>query len=186
MLLLLKQAVETIWKGDVTEFTAAYDLICIVDQIHQYAVTQHKDFVIQHLEQWHQRYKKIESDRDSDNPGLDDIAVFPEWWVVKEIKSREAAERKAALRRKHAADMREKRLEEAVRATATAAAIANGEDDNDEQDIPGAKRERKSAKKQQHAPKKAKEQKRKRDQDHDSVVAIKTPIKRGRGRPRKK
>ncbi|KAG7293521.1 hypothetical protein NEMBOFW57_003573 [Staphylotrichum longicolle] len=45
--------VETIWQGDVKEFTGAYDLICIVDQIHDYAVNDHREFVMKHLEAWH-------------------------------------------------------------------------------------------------------------------------------------
>jgi hypothetical protein len=50
--------VETIWKGDVKEFSRAYDLICIVDQIHNYAVNDHREFVMKHLEAWHVRHEK--------------------------------------------------------------------------------------------------------------------------------
>ncbi|KAI1853511.1 hypothetical protein JX265_004159 [Neoarthrinium moseri] len=50
--------VETIWEGDVKKFTAAFDLICIVDQIHEYAIHQHREFVMKHLEAWHSRHQK--------------------------------------------------------------------------------------------------------------------------------
>lgn len=49
---------ETIWQGDVKEFSRAYDLICIVDQIHDYAVNDHREFVMKHLEAWHVRHEK--------------------------------------------------------------------------------------------------------------------------------
>jgi len=50
--------VETIWEGDVKEFSRAYDLMCIVDQIHDYAVNHHRPFVMNHLEAWHARHQK--------------------------------------------------------------------------------------------------------------------------------
>lgn len=49
---------ETIWEGDVKEFSRAFDLICIVDQIHDYAVNNHRPFVMRHLEAWHARHEK--------------------------------------------------------------------------------------------------------------------------------
>lgn len=49
---------ETIWEGDVKEFSRAFDLICIVDQIQDYAVNQHRPFVMNHLEAWHARHQK--------------------------------------------------------------------------------------------------------------------------------
>ena len=52
------QMVETIWEGDVKEFSRAYDLMCIVDQIHDYAVNHHRPFVMNHLEAWHARHQK--------------------------------------------------------------------------------------------------------------------------------
>ena len=52
------QTVETIWEGNVKEFSRAYDLICIVDQIQDYAVNQHRPFVMKHLEAWHARHQK--------------------------------------------------------------------------------------------------------------------------------
>ncbi|OAG17118.1 hypothetical protein CC77DRAFT_1064383 [Alternaria alternata] len=43
---------ETIWEGDVKDFSRAYELICLVDQIHDFAANQHRKFVIEHLERW--------------------------------------------------------------------------------------------------------------------------------------
>lgn len=50
--------VDTIWEGVVTYFDDALDLICIVDQIHDYAVHHHRQFVMKHLEAWHTRHQK--------------------------------------------------------------------------------------------------------------------------------
>jgi len=54
-----EQTVETIWEGDVKEFSRAYDLICIVDQIHDYAINQHRSYVMQHLEAWYARHEAL-------------------------------------------------------------------------------------------------------------------------------
>lgn len=54
-----KQHVETIWEGDVKDFSRAFDLICIVDQIHDYALQVHRPFVMRHLEAWHARHEKF-------------------------------------------------------------------------------------------------------------------------------
>ncbi|KAF4610405.1 hypothetical protein G7Y89_g15713 [Cudoniella acicularis] len=45
-------------EGDVKEFSRAFDLICIVDQIQDYAVNHHRPFVMNHLEAWHARHQK--------------------------------------------------------------------------------------------------------------------------------
>ncbi|PKK40972.1 hypothetical protein CI102_15222, partial [Trichoderma harzianum] len=50
--------VETIWEGDVKEWGRAFDLICIVDQIQDFAVHHHRPFVMKHLEAWHTRHQK--------------------------------------------------------------------------------------------------------------------------------
>lgn len=50
--------VETIWEGDIKEAFRAIELICIVDQIHEYATKQHRPFVMKHLEAWHDRHKR--------------------------------------------------------------------------------------------------------------------------------
>ncbi|KAL5087463.1 hypothetical protein Trisim1_007861 [Trichoderma cf. simile WF8] len=51
--------VETIWEGDVKEWGRAFDLICIVDQIQDFAVHHHRPFVMKHLEAWHTRHQKM-------------------------------------------------------------------------------------------------------------------------------
>ncbi|KAM7190145.1 hypothetical protein V8F33_009622 [Rhypophila sp. PSN 637] len=52
--------VETIWEGDVKEPRHAFELICIIDQIHEYAANHHREFVMKHLEAWHTRHEKAE------------------------------------------------------------------------------------------------------------------------------
>lgn len=54
----LTQNVETIWEGNIVEWSRAFDLICIVDQIHNYAINHHRPFVMKHLEAWHARHQK--------------------------------------------------------------------------------------------------------------------------------
>lgn len=85
--------VETIWQGNVCEFSRAYDLICVVDQIHEFALTQHRDFVIKHIEPWLKRSEEgiEETTRDADE-GSDTMDVdfdschldMPEWRNLKE------------------------------------------------------------------------------------------------------
>ncbi|KAH0523231.1 hypothetical protein TsFJ059_008266 [Trichoderma semiorbis] len=53
--------VETIWEGDVKEWGRAFDLICIVDQIQDFAVHHHRPFVMKHLEAWHARHQKTKT-----------------------------------------------------------------------------------------------------------------------------
>jgi len=43
---------ETIWEGDVCEISGAIELITIVDQIQEWAVTHHRSFVTKHLQAW--------------------------------------------------------------------------------------------------------------------------------------
>jgi hypothetical protein len=49
-----------VWAKDIKSFSRAYDLICIVDQIHNFAITKHRQFVIDHLEPWLCRAEEIE------------------------------------------------------------------------------------------------------------------------------
>ncbi|UKZ53379.1 hypothetical protein TrVGV298_007171 [Trichoderma virens] len=44
--------IETLWYGDVTIPTDALKLICIVDQIHDYAIQYHRPSVLNHLSSW--------------------------------------------------------------------------------------------------------------------------------------
>lgn len=50
---------ECIWKGDVGNFVDASELLILVDQIHEYAVTTHRDFVIRHLKPWLLHSKRV-------------------------------------------------------------------------------------------------------------------------------
>ncbi|KAI8943533.1 hypothetical protein NX059_001529 [Plenodomus lindquistii] len=53
---------ETIWEGDVTDFSRAYELICLVDQVHDFAANQHREFVIKHLQPWLELAEDCEMD----------------------------------------------------------------------------------------------------------------------------
>ncbi|KAL7905381.1 hypothetical protein GGI35DRAFT_460569 [Trichoderma velutinum] len=44
--------IETLWTGDVASFTDALNLLCIVDQIHDYAIKYHRPYVLDHLTPW--------------------------------------------------------------------------------------------------------------------------------------
>lgn len=62
------------WEGDVMHFSRPFALICIVDQIHDYAIHQHRDFVMKHLEAWYARdnaFKRGFESLVSDNENLD-------------------------------------------------------------------------------------------------------------------
>lgn len=60
----------------------AYELICLVDQIHDFAANQHRKFVIKHLERWLIHFEEHDSlVRQRDKIlGLAD----PEWLEIKE------------------------------------------------------------------------------------------------------
>ena len=102
------QHVETIWEGIVSEFSCAYDLIYIVDQVHEFTVTQHRDFVIKHLEAWHRRYedvRKEQSEYIARAACVENLAftnfnslALAEWAVVK-CESKDNRYRKSDLKR---------------------------------------------------------------------------------------
>ncbi|KAL7906939.1 hypothetical protein GGI35DRAFT_487408 [Trichoderma velutinum] len=54
--------IKTIWTGDVRDCRQARDLICIVDQIQDYAVHHHRPFVMNHLEAWHTRHQRTKDE----------------------------------------------------------------------------------------------------------------------------
>lgn len=43
-------------------FSRAFELICIVDQIHDYAIHRHRDFVMKHLEAWYARDNTVKKE----------------------------------------------------------------------------------------------------------------------------
>ena len=49
---------ETSWEGDVCKVSGAIELIAIVDQIQEWAVTHHRNFVTKHLEAWFDHKEK--------------------------------------------------------------------------------------------------------------------------------
>lgn len=91
------QFVETIWEADIKNFSRAYDLICIVDQIHDFAVTRHRPFVTRHLEAWLTRAENIETHQITEQPVLEEQ---PEWANIKQA-SKLARKAKAAQTRNH-------------------------------------------------------------------------------------
>ncbi|KAH6847829.1 hypothetical protein B0I37DRAFT_152234 [Chaetomium sp. MPI-CAGE-AT-0009] len=48
---------ERAWEGDVQDVSRAFELLCIVDQLHDY-VDDDCEFVMRHLEAWHARREK--------------------------------------------------------------------------------------------------------------------------------
>lgn len=47
------QIFQRIWSGRVIDERKAWELLCLIDQIHHYATTRFRDYVIQHLQTWH-------------------------------------------------------------------------------------------------------------------------------------
>jgi hypothetical protein len=108
-----QQQVETLWEGNVGEWSRAFDFICLVDQIHRFAVTQHRDFVIRHLEPWirkaeeHERNRiqlalDISSEDDSDLWDPTDLEAFerriPRWSALKFLSQNLITEKRAKSR----------------------------------------------------------------------------------------
>ncbi|KAF4946670.1 hypothetical protein FGADI_11018 [Fusarium gaditjirri] len=50
--------IERIWDGDVKVPDNAMSLICIMNQVHDYATDQHRPFVMRHLEAWHSKHER--------------------------------------------------------------------------------------------------------------------------------
>jgi hypothetical protein len=81
--------VETIWEGDIKNFSRAFELICIVDQIHHFAANQHREFVVEHLEPWLEHAEKRQIDLLMEFVALQpdrfpDVPVDPEWLKMKD------------------------------------------------------------------------------------------------------
>lgn len=49
---------QKIWSGRVINERSAWELLCLIDQIHKYATTRFRNYVIQHLQTWHLHCKK--------------------------------------------------------------------------------------------------------------------------------
>ena len=45
---------QRVWSGRVTTERKAWQLLAAIDQIHEWGVTTHRDFVIRHLRPWHE------------------------------------------------------------------------------------------------------------------------------------
>ncbi|RYO02856.1 hypothetical protein AA0121_g13221 [Alternaria tenuissima] len=105
--------VDTIWKGDVKDFNRARELICLVNQVHEFAANQHRKFVIKHLEPWLGQFEdpKPKSPRFDENgwpkwrPGSGVIRLkWPAWRKIyresKEARDTIAAESRSRKRLK--------------------------------------------------------------------------------------
>jgi hypothetical protein len=90
------QHADTIWEGDVKEFSRAYDLICLMDQVHDFAANQHRKFVIKHLEPWlrHAEERSLEFMALQPN-GFPEVPAEPVWSKIKEA-SKQARNTRAA------------------------------------------------------------------------------------------
>lgn len=44
---------QRVWSGRISTERKAWELLSIIDQIHEWGVTKHRDFVIRHLKPWH-------------------------------------------------------------------------------------------------------------------------------------
>ncbi|KAL6690845.1 hypothetical protein J3F84DRAFT_177081 [Trichoderma pleuroticola] len=72
--------VDTIWGGDIDKPSDALQLLCIVDQIHDYAIKHHLPFVLKHLEAWCAR----DSQSRLPNNALATPGGSPLWAILKE------------------------------------------------------------------------------------------------------
>ncbi|KAI1330461.1 hypothetical protein F5Y16DRAFT_396428 [Xylariaceae sp. FL0255] len=113
--------VETIWEGDVKIWKHAFDLICIVDQIHDYAAHQHRPYVTKHLDAWHAKHHKaleptrscisandrlVESYEFAENTKLFEATKQAAWMQLKE-DTRKSRLHKAMLTRQKNKRLRE-------------------------------------------------------------------------------
>jgi len=107
---LLKIA-EPIWCGNICDLDAARHSICLVDSIHNFAVTHHRDFVAKYLKAWLQladqelsrepSYDGIGSNFDRSQPRLCRRPPKPEWKTLLDVSiSREARRLNKLKRRK--------------------------------------------------------------------------------------
>ncbi|KAL5087798.1 hypothetical protein Trisim1_007453 [Trichoderma cf. simile WF8] len=94
--------IELLWTGDVASLTNASDLICIVDQIHDYAVKHHRPYVLDHLAPW-----LTWSEKRRDNVTLIECLRSKQrnWWcleynmsLIRKNKLRQARERRKKAR----------------------------------------------------------------------------------------
>lgn len=98
---------EVLWQGNVIDYSNAYDLLCITDQIQKHANTRHRDFVIKHLDAWYKRYDKFHKPakpcitaREKFEAFLDSIPLVTPGWEKLKREARVATRVKASLTRK--------------------------------------------------------------------------------------
>lgn len=82
-----RQHMKLIWWGDTRNRQQAGELIDMVDQIHEYAVTTHRPFVASHVQEWiiflvrHSRQRMMSDGSDLAASGKD---VEPGWYSIKD------------------------------------------------------------------------------------------------------
>ncbi|KAI0186044.1 hypothetical protein EV127DRAFT_463483 [Xylaria flabelliformis] len=111
--------VETIWEGDIKDWSRAFELICIVDQTQSYAAHQHRPFVMKHLEAWHAKYQRIQgpmrsyinvlNNLDLDGMGKNTIASRQEKAMLTRQKNRKLRELARVQRTESQSDKKPKR-----------------------------------------------------------------------------
>jgi hypothetical protein len=52
------QIFQRIWSGHVTCEEKAFELLSLLDQIHMWAITEHRSFILDHLRAWHKNCDK--------------------------------------------------------------------------------------------------------------------------------
>jgi hypothetical protein len=109
---------ESIWEGNMSKGTDAYELVFIFDQIKNYAVTTHRDFVLKHLEPWILHAEKNpEFDKDeigakdisigsSEAPNMNNHPTSPEWKQLLAVYYAQKSEKrkKTTMSKKRAQD----------------------------------------------------------------------------------
>ena len=79
---------EPLWKGDLCDTNDALNALCIVDQIHRFAVTAHRDFVTKHLEPWLQLAEEELAPFCEEDDGWTSDDIAPDSLTMRKLGSR--------------------------------------------------------------------------------------------------
>ena len=55
----LIQLFQRVWSGRITDERKAWELLSLIDQIHLWGVTTHREYVLRHLKLWHKYCKQV-------------------------------------------------------------------------------------------------------------------------------
>jgi hypothetical protein len=100
--------VQVIWRGNISFLADCMTLLSLVDQIHGYAVTSHREIVVKHLEPWTFK-SEMELAGDADIADEEHIGLLPPSWKVllqKYAANQRAGKRKAVEQQTPAARYR--------------------------------------------------------------------------------